>query len=31
VPAVTEHFCHRDAGKKMSAGSSTCNYCIHKF
>src|SRR2546421_11028662 len=31
MPAVTQHFCHGDAGKKMSASSSACDYCIHKI
>jgi hypothetical protein len=30
MTAIAQHFRHGDAGEKMSAGSSTCDHCIHE-
>ena len=30
VTTITQHFRHGDPGEKMSAGSATCNHCVHE-
>ncbi len=30
VATIAQHFRHGDAGEKMSAGSATCNHCVHE-
>ena len=30
MAAVAQDFRHGDAGEKMSAGSATCNHCVHE-